>query len=180
MNSNIKILLIASYIWYFGEGLFGPLYAIFTQQLGGDLLDITGAFSTYLIVTGILSILIGRVSDKVSKYKLMMSGYIINTLATFGYLFVDSTLKLIIVQIALGIATALATPTWNALFAANIDKKSVGEEYGLSDGGPRIIFGIAVLCGGFIVTYYSFTILFIIMGCVQTVSTIAQACILKK
>ncbi len=29
-----KILLIASGLWFFGEGLFGPLFAVFTENIG--------------------------------------------------------------------------------------------------------------------------------------------------
>ena len=41
LNKTTKILLIASSLWYFGEGLFGPLFAIYAEKIGGDILDIT-------------------------------------------------------------------------------------------------------------------------------------------
>lgn len=46
-------------MWYLGEGMFGPLLAVFTEQIGGDILNITAAWATYLIVTGFLTIIIG-------------------------------------------------------------------------------------------------------------------------
>ena len=47
LTKTTKILLIASSLWYFGEGLFGPLFAIYAEKIGGDLLDITWAWAFY-------------------------------------------------------------------------------------------------------------------------------------
>ena len=171
MNRYQRALLFSSYMWYFGEGLLGPLYAVFTQRIGGDILELTGAYAFYLIVMGALSIYIGKFSDHHSKKSLLALGYGLNAVATFGYLFVDSPLKLFFLQGLLGVASALATPTWNSLFSKYENKKHMGEEWGLDDGGSEIITGIAVLSGGLIITYFSFTALFVLMGIIQIFAT---------
>ncbi|MEK6840716.1 MAG: MFS transporter [Nanoarchaeota archaeon] len=175
MNRYLKILLLGSWVWYLGEGLFGPLYAIFAERIGGDILEITGAYSLYLISLGVLSIYIGKISDHHSKKKLMVIGYALNAIATFGYLLVDAPVKLFIVQGLLGLSAALASPTWDSLFSSHLDKKNKGEEWGFYEGGPKIIAGISLLVGGFILTKFSFQTLFIIMGTIQIVATIVQA-----
>jgi len=180
MHKKIKILLAASYLWFFGEGLLGPLYVIFAQRIGGDILEITGAYALYLIVTGMLSIAFGKLSDTHSKEKLMVLGYAINTLATFGYLLVDSPLKLFFIQALLGVAAALATPTWDSLFSEYVDRKKSGEQWGLSDGGPHIVTGVAIIFGGLIVTYFGFAALFILMGLFQVAATILQSLIIHS
>ena len=73
MNKYLKNLLLGAWVWYFGAGLFGPLYAVFAERIGGDILEITGAYSLFLIVVGVMSIYIGRISDHHSKKKLMIS-----------------------------------------------------------------------------------------------------------
>jgi len=85
--------------------LFGPLFAVFSQKVGGDLLDITWAWSAYLIVTGLMYLFVGRALQN-SKYqeRVMVIGYALNTLFTFSYLMVDSVMTLFFVQIGLGIA----------------------------------------------------------------------------
>ena len=50
---QIRILLIGANLWYIGEGMFGPLLSVYTQRIGGDILDLTGAWSVYLLVTGL-------------------------------------------------------------------------------------------------------------------------------
>ena len=180
MNNWIKKLLIGSYIWYLGEGMFGPLYSIFAQKIGGDVLELTAAYAVYLVASGMITIILGKISDNYSKPKLMIMGYTLNALATFGYLLVSNPLSLLIVQSILGVANALATPTWNSLYSTYVEKKRAGEQWGLSSGGPDIITAGSIIIGGFIITYLGFNALFITMGVTQVIATIVQASILKN
>ena len=180
MNKKEKILLYGANLWYLGEGMLGPLFAIFAERIGGSILDISWAWATYLIVTGLLIIFVGKISDRINKEKLMIAGYFLNALFTFSYLFVSSPKHLFIVQAGLGIATALGTPTWEALYAKYEDKRHAGFIWGLASGEAGIITGVAMIIGGLIVNYFSFNTLFITMGIIQVIGAIYQAQILKK
>lgn len=182
MNKKAKILLYSSNIWYLGEGLLGPLFAVFASRVGGDILDITWAWAIYLIVGGLLQILFGRMSDKISKENFIVWGYSLNTIFTFSYLFVNDPLSLFIVQAGLGVASAMATPTWSALYAENVGKseKDTGRLWGLADGESDIILGIATFLGGILVINSSFEVLFITMGTIQLIATIYVFGLLKK
>ncbi|MDD5416860.1 MAG: MFS transporter [Candidatus Aenigmarchaeota archaeon] len=180
INEKLKLLLFGSAVWYLGEGMFGPLFAIFSESIGGNILDITSAWAVYLFATGILIIVIGHISDTtVKKEKLMIFGYALNALFTFGWLFVTRPEQLFIVQIGLGIAAALATPTWEALYSNHSNKKKMGFMWGFFEGTTNMITAFAIVIGGLIVNFYSFKILFIIMGTIQVIATIAQALILR-
>jgi predicted MFS family arabinose efflux permease len=176
ITKTMKILLLASSLWYFGEGLFGPLFAIFTEKVGGDLLDITWAWSAYLIVTGLMYLLVGKTLNN-SKYKeeVMVFGYFLNTLFTFSYLLVNSVTSLFVVQIGLGIAESLSTPIWDALFAKSLEEKDDTFHWGLATGHTHFVTGIAVAIGGLITYYISFQVLFIVMGTIQAGATLMQA-----
>ncbi len=174
-----KILLIGASFWWLGEGLFGPLFAVFAGRVGGDILNITWAWATYLLVTGVLVIFMGRLSDRFGKEKLMVLGYALNAVFTWGYLFVSAPAHLFIVQAGLGVALALADPTWDALYSEYENKKEDGYAWGISHGMEEIITAISIIAGGLIVAYFSFNSLFIIMGVIQTVGAIYQAKILK-
>ena len=91
LTKTTKILLVASSLWYFGEGLFGPLFAIYAEKIGGNLLDITWAWALYLISTGIFYVIVGRYVNQ-SKYKkhVMIFGYALNACFTFGYMFIEN------------------------------------------------------------------------------------------
>ncbi len=175
LSKGSKILLIGGGIWYLGEGMFGPLLSIYTGEIGGDIFNISWAWSMYLFVYGVLSIIFGYLADHLHKGWMMVIGYALNALFTFGYLLVSDPYSLLIVQAGLGVAAALATPTWNALFDKFTKNEIDGYAWGLSGGVASIITAIAIIIGGYIVSNYSFTVLFVTMGCLQVVATIYQA-----
>lgn len=175
-----KILLYGSALWCLGEGMLGPLFAIFGERVGGNILDISWAWAVYLIVMGALVMVIGNYSDKAHKNKIMVCGYALNAIFTFCYLLVSAPFHLFLVQAGLGVAAALAVPTWLSLYARFENKRHDGFTWGLSSGLDKIVTGIAMILGGLIVTYFSFTVLFITMGIIQTIATVYQAKILKK
>jgi predicted MFS family arabinose efflux permease len=181
LNRKIKILLYGSNIWSLGEGMMGPIFAIFNEKIGGSILDVSWIWASYLIATGMFTIFVGNISDtKISKEKLMIAGYALNTFFTFSYLLVSSSIDLFFVQIGLGLATALATPTWDALYAQYQNRENAGYIWGLAGGREQLITGVALIIGGLIVNYFSFQLLFITMGIVQAIATIYQAQILRK
>jgi len=176
MNRYQRALLFASYLWAFGEGLLGPLYAVFTQQIGGDIMELTGAYAFYLIIMGSLSLFFGKISDKgksknIKKY-FLIAGFGLNAIATFGYLLVDNPLKLFVLQGVLGLASALATPAWLSFYSVHGNKNNLGAAWGFDDGGTKVIMGIAVLSGGILLTHFGFTFLFILMGSIQLLANI--------
>lgn len=176
MKRSTRMLLFASSIWYFGEGLFGPLFAVFSDKVGGDLLDITWAWSLYLVVTGVFYVLIGKFFNRsIWKSKLIVIGYGLNTIFTFCYLFVSNTTGLLLVQAGLGLAEAISTPAWDATFASELDDTNDTYIWGIANGQSFFVSGIAIAIGGLIANYVSFEALFILMGSIQLIATIIQA-----
>lgn len=160
--------------------MLGPLFAVFAERVGGNILDISWAWAIYLFMTGLLIMIIGKISDhQIGKERLMIVGYLLNAIFTFSYLLVRTPIHLFLVQAGLGIATALAMPTWEALYSLDGNRKQKGYEWGLVGGQTRIVMGFAIIIGGMIVNYSSFTILFITMGIIQVIATLYQAKILK-
>jgi len=180
MNRKEKILLYGNNLWNFADGMFGPLIAVFTERIGGSILDISSAWAIYLIVTGIFVILIGKYSDYHSKERIMISGYALTALFTFCYLLVQTPVHLFMVQAGLGLALALCNPTWCALYGKYSSQETAGLTWGLADGEAKILTGIAIVIGGFIVKTFSFETLFITMGSLQILATLYQMKIFEK
>ena len=182
LKRQTNILLWADNLWYFGEGMLGPLFAVFAERIGGDILDISWAWAVYLIVAGVFIMIVGKMSDgKVfTKERLIIGGYALNAVCTFGYLMVNSPFRLLLIQVGLGIAAAMATPTWDALYAKYEDRRHDGMLWGLSDGQAHLFSGLAIIAGGFVAAYFSFTALFVTMGIIQVISVYNICLILKK
>lgn len=185
LSAREKNLLWGANIWYFAEGMFGPLLAVFAQRVGGNILDITSAWAVFLAVTGVSIMVVGKLSDKLAKSKsrarekLLILGYSINAACTFAYLLVDGPVDLLLVQAGLGIGVALSSPTWLALYEESSSGHSVGFRWSLTSGTERLVNAVAIVVGGYIVTRYSFEVLFVMMGVIQIVAVIYQAQILR-
>lgn len=181
LNRHTRLLLLAGSLWCLGEGMLGPLFALFAERVGGSILDISWAWAINLIATGVCIVVVGKISDEVvSKELLMVAGYALNAAFTFGYLLVASPLGLFVVQAGLGVALALAVPTWDALYARYAGGEQSGLIWGLAGAGSNIVTGVAIVVGGLIVTHLSFTALFVAMGIIQTLATAYQAQILRR
>ncbi len=160
--------------------MLGPLFAVLTTRVGGDVLEITWAWSTYLAVTGIGMVATGRLGDRIGHHYLSVFGYILTPIFTFGYLFVDTPFELLVIQAGLGLGLAFSNPTWSALYDKYSGKgDNDGFLWGLSSAGGYLAQAGAVLCGGFIVTNWSFDTLFIIMGTISSYAAFVQMRILK-
>lgn len=182
MNKKaLKILLISNNLWSLAEGMFGPLFALFADRMGGSLLDVTWAWSGYLIVKGVASIWVGKASDKwISKESLMVTGFALNALLTFGYLLVSDKYGLLLVESGLGLAAALVLPTWSSLFARYSGKTKNGYAWGMATGMDDFVTAFGIIMGGFVVSKLNFSGLFIIMGTIQAVAALYQAKLLYK
>ncbi len=176
MTLQGKILLWSANIWTFSDALLGPLFAIYAGRIGGDIFEITWAYAIYLIVTGIVVVIVGKISDEfLSKELLLTIGYGLTTLGTLSYLFVTSPIQLFAVQALLGFALALSNPTWYALYSEYSASGHDGYFWGLADGIGKILAGTAVVLGGVIVSYFSFAALFVLMAVLFFLATLYQA-----
>ncbi|MEI7765469.1 MAG: MFS transporter [bacterium] len=174
MKIEYKILLIASFICNFAENLIGPFYAVFVQKIGGDILTIGYSTTLYMIATGILIIVIGKLSDSWNKEWLTTTGYALFAVSALGYLFISHPWQLFILQIIAAFGTALLASPLTVLMAHNIDKKNEGLEWALGGGGSKIVVGLAVLMGTYLVKFFGFTTLFITIFTLDILAMLVQ------
>jgi uncharacterized membrane protein len=60
MNRILKTLLFADSFSILALGMFGPIYAIFVERIGGYILDAGGAYAAFAIASGVFIFLISR------------------------------------------------------------------------------------------------------------------------
>ncbi len=164
MQRNLKILLMASSLFMLAGGLFGPIYAVCVEEIGGDLLTAGAAYSIFAIVAGIMIFLIGRWEDRVKhQEKLIIIGYVLSCAGFLGYLFVKAPVHLFMVQIIFGVGEAIGTPAFDGLYTKHLDKGKFASEWGMWDAMSYITIGIGALAGGYLANLYGFRFLFTIM-----------------
>ncbi len=174
MQIKYKILLLAGFLCNFAENLVGPFYAVFVQKIGGSISIIGYSTTLYMIVSGILIILVGKLSDSLNKEWVTVCGYALFAVNALGYIFISHPWQLFILQVIAALATACLASPLTALMAHNIDKKNEGLEWALGGGGNKIVTGLAVLAGTFLVKYFGFIILFITISIINMVAMLTQ------
>jgi MFS family permease len=121
-------------------------------------------------VTGLLIILVGKVSDKLNKKMVTVCGFLFFAIGNFGYLAITHPYQLFILQIIFALGSACLAAPLSALFAAFIQKEKEGLQWALGSGGTKIVVGLSVLIGTLIVSNFGFKVLFILMGTIQLIA----------
>lgn len=164
MKREMKILLYADALFMLAGGLFGPIYAIFVEGIGGSLSTAGTAYSVYCIVAAILVFIFGKFEDKFKNQEaLIVVGYFIMCLAYIGYLFISKPLHLYIVQMIFGIGVAVNLPVYRGVYSRNLDRGKYASEWGIWDSITYLFWGISSFVGGFIADMFGFRFLFYIM-----------------
>ena len=99
MNHIYKTLLAASLLTNFGANLIGPFYAVFVAEIGGSILDMGYSVTVFSIATGILMIVVGKISDKINKELITTIGYTFYAFGSLFYLLISSPWQLFVLQI---------------------------------------------------------------------------------
>ncbi|MBD3319118.1 MFS transporter [Candidatus Woesearchaeota archaeon] len=181
MQKELRILLAASAFSMFAAGLFGPIYAVFVENIGGDLLTAGGAYSVFAISAGVLIFFISRWEDKVKhQEKLVVLGYAIASCGFLGYLFVSKPWHLIIVQVIFGVGEAIGTPAYDGLYSSHLDHGKFISQWGLWDSMAWIVTGIAAAVGGFFASVYGFRSLFMVMFVLSLLGLVSSALLLMR
>jgi MFS family permease len=172
LSRQARLLLKISFLTAFAESMLVPVYAIFTEKVGGSILDAGIAFAAFSIATGVIVTVVGTRSWFQEHIKgFLILGFLGSALCDLSYVFVQNKWQLFGAQIIAGLATGLIEPAWDSLFTDDIEHSSA-RHWSIWAGGSHMVTGVAALAGGLIVAYGSFTILFISMGLIDTVAIV--------
>ena len=164
MKKEMKVLLSAAGLFMLAGGLFGPIYAVFVEEIGGDLLTAGGAYAVFAISAGVLIYFISRWEDRVKNQEiLIILGYVCSMLGFGGYLLVREPWHLFMVQVIFGIGEAIGTPAYDGVYSRNLEKGKFASQWGLWETMAWILAGISAFAGGVIAEEFGFQILFIVM-----------------
>lgn len=180
MNMVKRFLLLSDALYIISGSLLGPIYALYVEKLGGDILDASGTFAVFMITAGLVVFLLAFWEDK-SKHlkKFVIAGYGIALLGSIGYLFITSTTHLFIVQIILGFAVALKDPAYDALFSLS-SKRHLALAWGEWEAVDYFGLGFGAMVGGFIASAFGFYILIWCMVLLSFFSFLASLFLLRR
>jgi MFS family permease len=165
INRALAMLLLISGLFFFGFGMFSPIYALFVEQIGGDITTAANAWALFLLTTGVLTFFTGRWENKIKETELgiVCSQFMVGA-AYLVYYFAEGVGMLYLAQILLGIGMALFWPAFHSLYGRHIDGKNAPKQWSFYDGLAYLIPAGAAALGGWLVKLYGFDTIFIIMA----------------
>lgn len=181
MPTTNRILVIASFFGYMTAGLFGPVYAIFVQKIGGDVLEAGVAYGIFSIVSGLFIFSVGRMKWFLQHLRpMVVVGYALFAVGSLAYLLVENSTELFFVQVLEGIAGGILEPAWDGIFSANLSEETATRFWSSWAGVRDFAMGIGAFAGGAIVASFSFSALFVAMATLSGFSSLITARLLFK
>lgn len=185
LNKITKYLIYSDLVFYTGWGLISPIFAIFIlQNISGGTVFVAGLSSAiHLVVRSATRIPFGIASDKdksqKTAYKFMLLGLLIAALIPFCYILAKTPLHIFILQAILGTSLAMSTAGWTGIFTKHMDKGKESTEWGIDAVAVGIGPGIAGAVGGLAVTYFSFSLVFVVVGVMGIIGTMLLVVVKK-
>jgi len=173
-NRFYRALVFSWTLSSFSEGVILPIYAVFVQHVGGDILDVGWAMGLFLITEGIFTTLVHRFRwSPRMRIALLILGWAIWLSGIIFYLFISNIITLFIAQILTAIGNAVADPVFDAELADHTDIGLKEYEWGLWEGSKAFIDGAAAIIGAFIASAFGFLALIYVMILTATFSFVA-------
>lgn len=168
LNTNLRILIFVNTILTFTVGMFAPFYAVFVQKIGGGVALAGVSWALFSIISGVLILVFSKWELRIKRrHVLLAMGYIIRSIVFLSYAFMNNIPQLLVTQVLWGIASALGTPAFDALYSSSVSKEAAIVEWGDWEGISAIAIGAAALIGGLLIQIIGFKILFIFMSVVM-------------
>lgn len=170
-NKALRVLLFTNGLILLAAAMLGPIYAIFVERIGGDLLDASIAGGLFAFTAGLVTLLSGKMSDKIrhSDYVVIL-GYVLIGTGFFLYQFVNSVAFLFAIQIIIGFGEAIYSPAFDKLYSANLDRGKSGTEWGAWESMNYFTAALGALIGGLVVTNFGFNAIFLLMAALSYIS----------
>lgn len=165
INKSLKILIIANTTMVFIIGMLAPFYAVFVQEIGGNIAFAGLSWAVFSIVAGVLTLLFGNWQLRIKEQELLLAlGYLIRGIVFLSYAFMGSIAQLIFTQILWGIGVALGTPAFDAIYSSHTDKEGSIVQWGQWEGIAAIATGMAAIVGGILIQSVGYSLVFIGMS----------------
>lgn len=170
INNVIKLLTYSDLLIFSAWGLIMPILSIFMiTEIEGGTVAVAGLAATiYLITRSIVQLPIAKMIDdkrgEFDDYRIMVLGTLLIALVAFLMANARLVWHIYSIQALYGIAIAMVSPPWNAIFTRHIDKNREGYEWSLYTSLISLGSGLTAGLGGFLAQSVGYKTVFIIIG----------------
>jgi len=164
-NRQLKILLITNSLVLVAGAMLGPIYALFVEDIGGDLLSASYSFGAFALAAGFVTLISGKYTDQVKEKKSIITiGYLLMSLGFFLYLAVNSIWMLLVVQVIIGFGEAIYAPALDSIYSAHISRRKSGRQWATWEALYYFTTFVGAIAGGLLISQFGFNPAFILMG----------------
>ncbi len=164
-NRALRLLLLTNGLVLVAGAMMGPIYALFVQKIGGDLMDASLTGAIFALAAGITTLVAGRIADKRRSDELIVAtGYFIMGIGFLMYMFASSVWEVFAIQIITGFAEAFYSPAFDALYSRHISRSRAGSEWGAWEALNYFSIALGAVMGGILASIWGFKSVFIIMS----------------
>lgn len=180
-NPAIRALLAADALLLTAAAMLAPIYALFVDRVGGDILAAGITAAALAFGSGFVSLLAGRKIDHIRDKRIILAASTAVLGAGFiGYIFAATIWHLAIIQVVMGVVQAIHATLYDALYSRNLDKGREGEQWGAWEALNYFAAGAGALAGGFLVAKLGFEVMFFAMAVLTFASALYILSLPKK
>jgi predicted MFS family arabinose efflux permease len=166
ISRPLRIILSTNIFVLIAGAMLAPIYAVYVDNIGGDLLDAGIAAALFAAAAGVTSLISGAYADKVKhKHRLVGIGYMLTGVGFVAHIFVGSVWQLFAAQVFIGLVQASYEPVFDGLYTKFIGSvKKASSRWGMWEAGNYFSIAIGSVAGAAVVAYAGFAAMFALMA----------------
>jgi MFS family permease len=130
-NKNLGSVTQAGLVNNLNDGMAWGIFPILLSTKSFSINEIGLVTATYPAVWGIGQLFTGKMSDKVSKKKMLFTGMLLQAIALLFFVWATTMMEFIILCVILGWGTAMVYPTFLATVAENTNPQDRARSVGI-------------------------------------------------
>ncbi|TAN32170.1 MFS transporter [Patescibacteria group bacterium] len=177
MHKIIRALILSDLFILGSFGLIQPIFAVFMLKniSGASLIAIGVATTIQLLTKSLFQMLVAKWTDEERGNKreliTLFVGSILMSAVPFGFVFAQTLNHVYILQFIYGLGGALAFPGWVVIFTRYLRDEKAGYEWGIYNTTVSLGTATAAFLGAYLADFYSFRLLFVIVGLLSLLGT---------
>lgn len=152
-----------------GSGMIYSILALYISELGASIMHVGIIFTVGAFSGAVSSPLIGKLSDKIGRRKILLASMVMFTFVFIFYAFAESFIDLYYIQVVEGLAWASLTVSAVTLISDITPKDRRGSAIGIYDATWYLGWIIGPSLGGFLAETYGFRQTFIVCSILMVI-----------
>lgn len=179
VNSVIRRFIFSDLLFLGGWGLISPVFGLFVINniQGADIFSVGVSVGIYLIIKSIVQLPVAVFLDKKQNeqmsFRVLVSSLMLAGFSAAAYSIVDTVVGLYIVSALQGFSFGLYTPSWFIMFSKHLDREHSSLNWSLDSTTIGIASGTAAIFGGFVVSMFGFTSIFLVVSLLSFIGAFA-------